>query len=455
MKKISLLVFLLILCTSFSSCMMAGQLLNGTALTEYAIVYSDEDLDYSLRAAEYIQAQIKDRTGIQLPIQEDSSVTAKYEIVVGQTEREVSQLLDEDTQGTDFALLAHGNQIGLEGDYFVIAAAAHYFIETYIPGQVFQTAVPTTATVCQPIVKDPNNFILLIGDGMGPNQTKLFEEMDSKNVEYSDGESLFYGYLFPYSGFSRTDNAFGTVTDSAAGGTALSTGYKTRNGYVGKDKTGVDIPSLTEMALLQGKSTAVMSTETPTGATPASFSAHTTSRENRTGIAAGQAVLAQKGCVIRCEYNVYDSEGIENNVEKAVTETLEQVSANEKGFFLMYEEAHIDKHSHNRDKTNTFRAVTRFNQAIGRFMEFAFYHPDTMVIITADHETGKLLPNNSGGYSYNSGDHSGADVPVFAYGKGADCFDGKTYENAQIAKTIAKFWGLDTFGDPTGQPALF
>ena len=113
----------------------------------------------------------------------------------------------------------------------------------------------------------------------------------------------------------------------------------------------------------------------------------------------------------------------------------------------MYEEAHIDKHCHNNDLTKTFNALVRFNQAIARFMEFAFYNPDTFVLITADHETGKLAPDESGNLIYSSDYHSTDDVPIFAYGHGAELFNDVNIENIQIAHTIASFMGDDNFGD--------
>jgi predicted transcriptional regulator len=80
------------------------------------------------RAAEYLQTQIQQITGLELPIQEDSAVTAAYEIIVGDTEREISAKLDADTDRDGFALMSHGKQVAIEGDYFLIAAAAYYFI---------------------------------------------------------------------------------------------------------------------------------------------------------------------------------------------------------------------------------------------------------------------------------------------------------------------------------------
>ena len=113
----------------------------------------------------------------------------------------------------------------------------------------------------------------------------------------------------------------------------------------------------------------------------------------------------------------------------------------------MYEEAHTDKHSHNNDIEKVFLAMLRFNQAIGRFMEFAFYNPDTFVLITADHETGGIVIDEDGNISFTSDDHTSADVPIFAYGYGAELFDGKTIENIQIGQTIASFFGVYDFGD--------
>ena len=137
-------------------------------------------------------------------------------------------------------------------------------------------------------------------------------------------------------------------------------------------------------------------------------------------------------------------------IEKHITDTLDKVSKDEDGFFLMYEEAHIDKHCHDNDLDQAYLAVIRFNQAIARFMEYAFYNPDTMVIVTADHETGELHPEGDS-LVYNLDDHSAADVPVFAWGMGAEYFGGQTVENIDIPKYIAKQMGVSSFGDPSDE----
>ena len=424
------------------------RLLNGVAIDQYSIVYCDDDADYSYRAAQYIQSEVAARTGITLSIKEDHAETQKHEIVVGETSRAISEQLDADTQYTQFAILADGEKIALEGDYFVIAAAAYFFVETYIPDAYFDSSIPKQTTIHEPIQKQAENFIVLIGDGMGIYQTLLYDVLSvptSGSYAYSDGEDVFYGYLLPNQGYARTDSRSG-VTDSAASGTALATGCKTVNGYVGKNENGKNVISLTELAASMGKATAVMSTEVSTGATPASFSAHVTDRNNSSGIVASQQITKQNcGTLIRCDFNVYDIRGVKQ-LQNTINETLTELSQDEDGFFLMYEEAYIDKHCHNNDMTNTFRALMRFNQAIGVFMEYAFYHPNTFVLITADHETGGLLPNGKGTYSYSHGNHSGHYVPVFAYGMLAEVFDCQVIENTQIPKTIAYMMGEKNFG---------
>lgn len=427
---------------------ITAPMLNGVELSKYTIVYSASP-DYNKRAAQYIKNAIAERAGIELEIVTDSNKKTDFEIVVGECKRDISTALDANTQGVEFAILADGTNIAMEGDYFVIAAAAYYFVETYITGELFSSQVPEEISICTPIVKEAKNFIFLIGDGMGEYQTLLHQVSDKRNARtISDGEDIFYGYMLPYIGRARTNSLSGT-TDSAASGTALATGYKTVNGYIGKNSSLKDVTSLTELAASLGKATAVMSTEASTGATPAAFSAHSNSRDDSTTILNSQSKLkTNSGTIIKCDFNTYTKDGVKS-IETNVNSVLEQLSKDEDGFFIMYEEAHIDKHSHNKDMNNAFLALSRFNQVIGVFMEFAFYNPDTFVLITADHETGNLLPNGSGGFTYGSGSHSPQYVPVFAYGVGAEVFHSTVVENVQIPKTIAKMWGVSNFGDTT------
>ena len=457
-KNISVLLAALLLLTVFSGCQKApdGPAINNVGLGEYAIVYSDTDTDYALRAAEYIQKEIKARTGLELPLQEDSAVTAKYEIVVGDTEREVSSKLNVETGANSFALMSHKKQVALEGDYFLIAAAAYYFVETYITEGTFNAQIPKEPTICQPIVEKANNYILLIGDGMGINHTKLYDDPPltlKREDGFSDGENLFYGYLLPWQGAARTDSLSG-LTDSAAAGTALATGYKTYNSSVGLNGDGEPVQNLTELANELGMATAVMSTEARTGATPSAFLAHVADRDDSNGLLENQKIIEQAGTIVNCDFDVYDARQLEKKLEAGLMDTLAQLEQDPDGFFLMYEEAHIDKHSHKNNINTTFMAMARFNQAIGRVMEYAYYHPDTFVLITADHETGDLKPGVDGKLAFHVDTHTNQDVLIFAHGFGSELFAGVTVENTQIAKTFAKMWGVSEFGDPTTDPAL-
>ena len=251
---------------------------------------------------------------------------------------------------------------------------------------------------------------------------------------------MFYGYLLPNIGNCITNSNDGT-TDSAAAATALATGFITKNSYVGIDKDGNELKSLTELAVELGFKTAVMSTEASTGATPAGFSAHTNSREDTYGIIADQMLLEDTEII--CDLTSFASF---EETEQVVRDTLKKLE-NDKGTFIMYEEAYIDKYSHSNDMTNTFLMMIRFNQVIGAYMEYALYNPDTMIIVTADHETGGLEIGDDGKPQYTTGSHTSELVKIFAYGVGTEKFNGQKIRNIEIPKFIAALWGVNNFGD--------
>ncbi len=425
--------------------------LNGVPLVSYALVYAADATDYTVRAVTYIRDEIYARTGAVLPaVTDDLEVGYEHEIVVGETNRPISARLNEELEGVEFSLLAADGHVAMEADYFVIAAAAYYFVANYVTAHDAATAVPTTAQVCTPIVEKANNYIVLIGDGMGYLHTTMPERLNGTELaDYTDGENFFYGNLLPYTGYAHT-NSLENTTDSAAAATALATGYKTTNGRIGRDGDGKDLLSITELAGSLGMATAVMSTEVQSGATPGGFSAHANDRDDTDDILASQKVLQGKyGTIIDGDHDVYTAYGV-YQLEQRIAANLATLSEDEDGFFMMYEEAYIDKHSHDMKLENTARAVLRFNQAIATFMEFAFYNPDTFVLITADHETGGLYMMGDK-FKYNSGGHTSRDVPIYAYGMGAEVFADQTIENVQIPKTIVSLWGQALAADTDDQ----
>lgn len=414
--------------------------LNGIQISQYTIVYSENAPDYCLRAAQYIRDRIGQITGVTLTVATAESGSFAHEIVVGQTLRPISAALEAQTQNVEFAILADDNHIALEGDYFIIAAAAYYFVETYITGKMFESVIPKEITIHTPITREAKNVIFLIGDGMGENQTKLFDYMEiSDEVTYHDNEAVFYGYYLPYQGYLRTNSLSGT-TDSAAAATALACGYKTYNSYVGKDANLQDVQSLTELANAKGMATAIMSTDKMNGATPAGFTAHVEDRDDTTALLESQAAVKEQGTTILCGLNSKKA------FQEEITRMLTNLEASEEGFFLMYEEGYIDKAGHNLDLEGMFQHMVRFNQAIGVCMEYVFYHPDTFLIITADHETGGLTFQDGTPVLTVDG-HTAVNVPIFGYGQGAEAFDSCEMENNLVPMVIAGLWGETQFGD--------
>lgn len=436
------LLLVVVILTGFAGCFGSKTTLNGIALKDFTIVYDDAQPDYTLRAAEYIQSEILTRTGVELPICEDNSGAYDHEILVGKTDRALSAALTPSPRTLEFCLTADENHIAMHGDYFIIAAAAYYFVETYISGAEFAATIPAGEVItAAPITEAPNHVIYLIGDGMGFNHTLLFDYMQpTSQTTFYDGEKMFYGYYLPYQGKVHTDSLSGT-TDSAAGATALACGYKTINHYVGRDENLNDVQSLTELAASLGMATAVLSTDLQTGATPSGFSAHANDRDDSDDILASQLKLMQThGTLIRC--------GLDSSktYQDTITEVLTELDKSEKSF-MMYEEGYIDKRCHSQSPAGAFECMIRFNQAIGLFMEYAFYNPDTLVLITADHETGDLYFSEEGNPVCPYDDHTSADVPIFAYGQGAEVFADFDAENNLIPQYIAKMWGVETFGD--------
>ena len=122
----------------------------------------------------------------------------------------------------------------------------------------------------------PKNIIVIIGDGMGPNDITLAE---------AHGKGVFaFGTVLnqiPNHGLATTHSANAAVTDSAASGTALSTGVKTNNGYIGKDVDGNDLKTMAERAREAGKKVGIITDEDLSGATPTAFTVHNISRAPR------------------------------------------------------------------------------------------------------------------------------------------------------------------------------
>lgn len=309
------------------------------------------------------------------------------------------------------------------------------------------------------------NVILMIGDGMGSNHVK------AATAQYGD---LFFDTQADHKGsvttFSR--DVFGP-TDSAAAATALATGHKTDNGKVAM-YGGKDLTSTTELALSLGMATGVIATEGVDGATPAGFSAHAPSRNDLDGILDDQLA---SGIDLFFGSNVERYAPLREKIEKSYTyvdafsdiataqgkifaafdeiplvddgesrptlaslavAALDILSKDEDGFFLMIEESHIDKYSHNNQLADALEHVKAYDNAIKAVVEYAREIGNTIVIVTADHETGGLQYNGETAAQlsddmYTKGSHSKADVPLYVFGDIGFDF-GQVTDNTLIAK---------------------
>lgn len=323
--------------------------------------------------------------------------------------------------------------------------------------------------------KGPKNVIVMIGDGMGPAQVYALLLTSNEKTAFE---------RFPYSGFSITKSASHEITDSAAGGSAIANGHKSNNGNVGMNADSIPMPSMLEIFAEQGKKTGVVVTCSVTHATPADFIAHNITRKDNEGIAfeisekEGLDVLFGGGKKYFTErkdsldllnkmwekgWNIYDSlpQIKDNNAKtmvltarkhlpeapkrsdflpKATAKAIEMLE-NENGFFLMVEGSQIDFAGHANDSTTLVEEMIDFNNTLNVVLDYAEKDGNTLVVVTADHETGGLSIIDPNGkytrtdFNFSTGSHSAVFVPVFAYGPGAEKFSG-IMDNTEIISKI-------------------
>lgn len=335
------------------------------------------------------------------------------------------------------------------------------------------------AQAAEPPVK---NVIYMIGDGM--SLTHMAAAMLSQDMPLALERAQ-------YVGIQKTQPAKGgKVTDSAASGTALASGTKTYNGAIGVDLDKQPLYSVLARSEARGLATGVVATYSVTNATPASFVAHNESRKNEEAIAedylktnidvfigggrqffekrADGRNLSQdlKAKGYTMAYTMDEVKGVEKGrlaalladnalprmingrgdmLPAATAQALKILSRNNKGFFIMVEGSQIDGGGHANDGEAVITETLDFDAAVKVAFDFADAHPGTLVVVTADHETGgmTLAGNDQGGLDakFTTTGHTGVPVPVYAYGAGAQHFTG-IMDNTDIPKRIAKLLNL-------------
>ncbi|MBQ7826829.1 MAG: alkaline phosphatase [Clostridia bacterium] len=340
----------------------------------------------------------------------------------------------------------------------------------------------------------PKNIILMIGDGMG------FNQIESAQAAYVDdlyNGKMAWNYL-PMVSSQSSSSASAMVTDSAAGGTALSTGYRTTNGVLAMDMEAEEsYKTVLELAAEKGKSTGIIATKNVTDATPASFTAHVNDRSEELEIASQQAdkladgsldlvlgggarfydrnrdnvteTLANAGVTYTKDFAEATAAelplvGLFENEELITTDpstptiaemtdiALRKLSKDENGFFIMIEGSQIDSYGHGSDINGQMKETYDFDSAIAVALRFAAMNPDTVIIITADHETGGLIlpaeptKDNVDEFTHTSGGaHTQTNVPVLAIGHGVEALEGINH-NTDVARFIASLMGEENFG---------
>ncbi len=332
------------------------------------------------------------------------------------------------------------------------------------------------------------NVVLLIGDGMGLAQISA--------ANYAQGNKTIFEE-FPVIGFQKTFAADNLITDSAAGATALACGKKTSNNFIGLDLEEKPCKSILEEAEERGLATGLVATSSIVHATPASFIAHEISRNLYEPIAEAflkteidlfigggkqffdRRDMDERNLVDELKqknYHVVDflrtdlrksAPDIKRNFAyftadnqplpasqgreylpfagKLAVNFLHQRS--EKGFFLMLEGSQIDWSCHANQGVPLLDEMKDFTEAIREIMEWAKRDGETLVIVTADHETGGLAIEGGPGMKnldlkFNTNGHTGVMVPVFAYGPGAELFRG-IYDNTMIYFKMKEAFGFD------------
>ena len=345
----------------------------------------------------------------------------------------------------------------------------------------------------QPAGGEVRNVIYLIGDGMGLAHVSLLKiENGYAPTAFDRAEGV--ALISTYSANNR-------VTDSAAAGTALATGSKTNNGTLGLDAEGNRLESMIARATEQGRPTGLVVTCYLQHATPGAFYAHVPSRGDleeitRDMLASRVDVLlgggrkwlseecAESGSYLdafaRRGYRVAatldeaeaDAEGrligvlAEEHLPqapargdylpRAAAAAMRLLAADAErrgeGFLLMIEGSQIDMAAHANDTEWLLAEMRDFERTVAEAMDFADAHPGTLVVVTADHETGGLtMPSGdkdftrseSGiDYRYGTGSHTGTLLPVYLYGAGADAIRG-VMDNTELSRRIMALLGLE------------
>ncbi|MEI6970097.1 MAG: alkaline phosphatase [bacterium] len=363
---------------------------------------------------------------------------------------------------------------------------------------LFVVAIPPPSA----LANRATNVVLFIGDGMG------FEHV--KAARYYKGAPLCFE-TWPSTGSVDTASASSpTPSDSAAGATAIATGCRVSNSVISTSIPGNSkaLTTVLEYLKAKGKRTGLVTTDFMSEATPAAFGAHTENRYNSdaitndyltgsrpnilyggggmtakaasnagyrvvTTLAGMQAIDTATATNIsgqfstgRLPYELGETWTTEPHIWQMTSNAIEVLRHGQSGFFLMVEGANIDEASHFSQTGAMIHEVLAFENAVRTAQEWALERGDTLIVVTADHETGGLVVtsdngiSNTPGVSWTSpGTHTSTNVGIWAWGAGAGYAGGQTANTnthmAMLNSTLLKSTCAGAFTTATNPATIW
>lgn len=320
------------------------------------------------------------------------------------------------------------------------------------------------------VKKPTKNIILMIGDGNGLAHITGAYAIKNGKIHIASAKNI---------GLIHTNSFDDLITDSAAGGTALACGQKTKNRHIGVNQNGEKIGNIFEK-LPPYYTKAILTTDEVTGATPSAFYAHVMERDDTEGIinqlldsdvdiiigggknhfknltslkkAQIHSVLpskTEKNIVNIVAYDNKDlpfkSKGRGDFLTEKFEAVIDQLDQSKKPFFFVVENSHIDAAGHYNSAVDILEEVLDFDKCVGKAIEYINKNNNTTLIVLSDHETGGItIPHGNGSHinlSFGTDDHTGSAVPVFAWGRNAETFGGM-YQNTDIFYKILNILGI-------------
>ena len=324
----------------------------------------------------------------------------------------------------------------------------------------------------------PKNIILIVGDGTGTVHFQAAKILRGKDFQTG---------RLPVIGLVTTDAADSAVTDSAAAASALATGYKANYEALSIDpKTGAAHETVLEVAERAGKSTGIVTTAEFWDATPGAFAAHVKHRTSDWVDIVRQMLGSGAEFIVGGSSQGFGKNGVPTLEEMAKTGgftlvrtlpdlqaaksahvlgvfptqprhvdfqqaalpeltrwAIDRVKNDGDGFFLLVEHEGTDSSSHQNNTADFRSSIISLDKAIGVALDFAMTRNDTLVLVTADHETGGLRITETrtarrARFEWATVEHTGNAVPIFAYGPGSAAF-GKFMDNTDIGKKLLEY----------------